>query len=150
MFGESTTITSTTSLRLRLVRPGPDRGLPADLPEHPDLHLRLPSRGRLLHAGHIEDPKSHTTTYQVSYPGQVTKATDALSHSRSVDLHQQRRRATSVDAIGVGQHHHLRLRRPEQPGQRQHPDRRDDEPYYANGTNCSTTDTTHPYLPKCV
>ena len=96
------------------------------------------------------DPLSHTTTYQVSYPGQVTKTTDALSHSRSSTYTSNSDVATSTDAMGVGNVTTYGYDALNNPASAQIPTGATVNAYYANGASCTTSDSIHPYLPKCV
>jgi RHS repeat-associated protein len=99
--------------------------------------------------GASEDPNSHTTTYQTNYAGQAVKVTDALGHSRSTTYTSNGAIATSVDAIGSGNTTTYGYDALNNPVSATLPTGAATTAAYASSSSCSTTDTIHPYLPKC-
>ncbi|MDQ2838110.1 MAG: RHS repeat-associated core domain-containing protein [Actinomycetota bacterium] len=95
------------------------------------------------------DPNSNATTYQLAYAGQVTKTTDALGHSRSAKYTSNSDVQTSTDANGTGNVTTFGYDALNNPSSAQIPTGATQNAYYAASANCSTTDSTHPYLPKC-
>jgi RHS repeat-associated protein len=96
------------------------------------------------------DPLSHTTTFTYDVNDHVTKTVDALGHSRSATYTPNGDVQTAVDAIGLGNTTTLGYDANDNPNSVTLPTGAAATAAYANGTGCSTTDTTHPYLPKCV
>lgn len=98
----------------------------------------------------VTDQNSHDTTYQVAYSGTPAKVTDALGHSRSATYTPNGDVATAVDAIGAGNTTTFGYDALNNPISAQLPTGAETMAQYASGSGCSSSDTIHPYLVKCV
>ena len=97
------------------------------------------------------DANSHNTFYSSNYAGQVVKVTDPLGHNRAATFNANGDQLTSVDAVGVGNTTTYGYDVLNNPGSAQLPTGATGRAYYANQAGfCSTSDSIHPYMAKCV
>jgi RHS repeat-associated protein len=95
------------------------------------------------------DPSAHATKYERDYSGQKRQTTDALGHIRSSTYSSNSDVQTSTDANGAGNVTTFGYDALNNPTTAALPTGATQNAYYAASANCSTTDSTHPYLPKC-
>lgn len=97
------------------------------------------------------NPDNNTTTYTLDSTGRVTKVADPLGHTRSTSYTANSDVSTTTDAMGGGGNvtsysydsvNNLTAVAT--------PTGAAATALYAGGTGCASTDTTHPYLPKCI
>ncbi len=101
------------------------------------------------------NPAAQTSTFALDTLGRVTQATDPLGHTRAQTYTPNSDVATAVDAMGQGQTKAGTTRFAYDPTTNNLtsvtlPTTATTTLQYSGGAGCASTDTTHPYLPKCV
>ncbi len=101
------------------------------------------------------NPAGQTSTFALDTLGRVTQATDPLGHMRAQTYTPNSDVATAVDAMGQGQTSGNTTRFAYDPTTNNLtsvtlPTGASTTLQYSGGSGCASTDTTHPYLPKCV
>jgi RHS repeat-associated protein len=102
-----------------------------------------------------KDPAGSTTTYTLDTSGRVTSVKDALGRTRSETYTANDNVQTAVDAMGTGSTHTTTFSYDSNNNVKSVaiPTGAAAQAQYANSTTaptCSSSDTTHPYLPKCI
>lgn len=100
--------------------------------------------------GTSTDPNGHVTTYEMAYAGSPLRTTDALSHARLTTYTANFDTATAQDAllktVTYGYDTTTNL-----PSSVSIPNGAAATAQYGTtGLVCMSTDTTHPYQPKCA
>jgi RHS repeat-associated protein len=101
------------------------------------------------------NPAGQTSTFALDTLGRVTQVTDPLGHMRAQTYTPNSDVQTAVDAMGTGQTPSNTTRFAYDPTTNNLtsvtlPTGASTTLQYSGGAGCASTDTTHPYLPKCV
>jgi len=101
------------------------------------------------------NPAGQTSTFALDTLGRVTQVTDPLGHMRAQTYTPNSDVQTAVDAMGTGQTPSNTTRFAYDPTTNNLtsvtlPTGASTTVQYSGGSGCASTDTTHPYLPKCV